>query len=93
MAKMVTRTVKEYAVNALVFDAENDSVKNEIVFVEYHKDMDNNDIIKAAAKEKGVQMLKVLSVDVSEILYGMSEETFLKYAEILPPRSVKGEEA
>ena len=92
MAKMVTRTVKAYAVKALVFDENTDDIKSTTLFVEYHKDMTNKDIVKAAAKEKGVQVLKVISAEVSEILYGMTEETFLKYAEVLPPRSVKGEE-
>ena len=91
MAKMVTRTVKAYEVKALVFDAENESVKSETVFVEYHKDMDDKDIVKAAAKENGVQILKVQAVKVSEVLYGMTEETFLKYAEVMPPRAVKAE--
>ena len=92
MAKMVTRTVKAYVVNAKVFDEETEDIKSTTLFVEYHKGMTDKDIAKAAAKENGVQVLKVISAEVSEVLYGMSEETFLKYAKVLPPRSVKGDE-
>ena len=92
MAKMVTRTVKAYAVNAKVFDEETEDIKSRMLFVEYHKGMTDKDIAKAAAKENGVQVLKVISTEVSEVLYGMTEETFLKYAEVLPPRAVKGDE-
>ena len=92
MAKMVTRTVKAYAVNAKVFDEETESIKSTTLFVEYHKGMTDRDIAKAASKENGVQVLKVISAEVSEVLYGMTEETFLKYAEVLPPRTVKGDE-
>ena len=92
MAKMVTRTVKAYVVNAKVFDEETEGIKTTTLFVEYHKGMTDKDIAKAAAKENGVQVLKVISAEVSEVLYGMTEETFLKYAEVLPPRSVKGDE-
>ena len=92
MAKMVTRTVKAYVVNARVYDEETDGIKNATLFVEYHKGMTDKDIAKAAAKENGVQVLKVISAEVSEVLHGMTEETFLKYAEVLPSRSVKGEE-
>lgn len=92
MAKMVTRTVKTYVVNAILFDEETEGVDSATLFVEYHKGMTYKDIAKAATKENGVQVLKVISAEVSEVLYGMTEETFLKYAEVLPPRSVKGEE-
>ena len=92
MAKMVTRTVKAYAVYAKVYDEETECIKSTTLFVEYHKGMTDKDIAKAAAKENGVQVLKVICAEVSEVLYGMTEETFLKYAEVLPPRSVKGEE-
>ena len=92
MAKMVTRTVKAYAVNARVYDEETEDIKSATLFVEYHKGMTDKDIAKAAAKENGVQVLKVISAEVSEVLYGMTEETFLKYAKVLPPRSVKSDE-
>ena len=92
MAKMVTRTVKAYVVSAKVFDEETEDIKSTTLFVEYHKGMTDKDIAKAASKENGVQVLKVISAEVSEVLYGMTEETFLKYAKVLPPRTLKGEE-
>ena len=84
--RMVTRTIKFTKAKATVYDI----ASNEIKAVEYKLpgELSTDDVIKVITKEhKEVRPLKVTEVTVQEELYGMSEEKFIKLADILPART------
>ena len=92
MAKLVTRTIITTKVNAL---AGGDG-KKELFPIEVTMSgkLDNKRAAKVAAKMYDTEehkILQVVSVEVNEALYGMTEETFIANAEVLPPRKVKTE--
>ena len=88
MAKYITRTIKNTACNTLCMNTE--TAKPETI--SFKISGDNYDE-KTAMKEiasicaENIVPCKVLSMEVSEILMGMPVETFMEYAEILPPRT------
>lgn len=92
MAKLVTRTIISTKVNALAGgDGKNELFPVEIVL---SGKLDPKKAAKAASKVYDTddhKILQVKSVEVSEALYGMTEETFIANAEVLPPRKVKSE--
>ena len=92
MAKLVTRTIITTKVNAL---AGGDG-KKELFPVEIaiSGKLDNKRAAKVASKmydNENHKILQIVSVEVSEALYGMTEETFIANAEILPPRKAKAD--
>lgn len=86
--KMVTRTVQTTEVILLALDVEtaepqNISVKLAGTF------KDKSSALKASKKVAETETLKLVQVvgmEVQEALYGMSEDDFLNYAQILEPR-------
>ena len=48
-------------------------------------------LVKKQHETKDFKPTAVLSLNTKEVLYGMTEEQFIKLAEVLPPRKLCGE--
>ena len=99
MAKesMVTRTIVTTDAEILCLDIESGEACNRSITLPrtYKKD---KEILKLAERiitetEPNVHPVHVVHTTIKNTLYGMSEVTFLKYAEILPARQPKTNEA
>lgn len=88
--QLVTRTIKSTKILALVCDLEKmETQKKEYTLPRVYPDTDA--MLKVLTKKYStddIKVVKVLSFEVCEALYGMSEEKFIENAEILPPRKV-----
>lgn len=83
---MVTRTITFTTAKATVYDIVSDEIKT----VEYKLsgEISADVALKVITKEhEEVRPLKVTEVTVHEELYGMSEEKFIKLADIIPTRT------
>ena len=87
-AALVTRTIKSTKVKALVCDTENfTTATQEFTLPRTYPDTDT--ILKVLQKKHSTEtakIVKVISTEVCEALYGMSEDKFIANAEVLPPR-------
>ena len=99
MAKesMVTRTIVTTDAEILCLDIESGEACNRSITLPrtYKKD---KEILKLAERiiaetEPNVHPVHVVHTTIKNTLYGMTEATFLKYAEILPARQPKTNEA
>lgn len=81
----VTRTIKTTKVIVKAVDIENDKMVNmEFVLPRTYKD--DNAILKAVAKvhkNDNMKIVKVISKEVEEALYGMTEAEFISIAHII----------
>ena len=88
---MVTRTIQTTKVNALCLDiAEQKPFEKEYTLSGTYKD--NKHLMKALeniANDDTHKVVHVKSTEIVETLYGMTEQEFISYAKVLPPRSVK----
>ena len=87
--KMVTRTVSATVVNVMCVEiATAKAFTTEITLTGAFKD--NADILKTLKKNDTAELVYVaiVSTEVKETLYGMTESEFMKYAKELPPRKV-----
>lgn len=88
--RMVTRTVSFTECNVMVMHVSTATVTTETLRISGTFDNDN-DILKAVKKSYETVNDKptyIVSSEVKEILYGMSEEDFIRRAKELPPRKV-----
>ena len=87
--RMVTRTVTENTINAMVFDLNTNNLDT-VVFAIGGEALDEKGATAICEKRfkdnTSYKFIKVNSVHVSEKLYGMLEEEFIKLAKALPPR-------
>ena len=96
MAKkpMVTRTMQTTRVNVLCLDIVNGEPFNEsVVLPRTYKD--DRALLKAVEKvinDDECKAVHIVSSEVIEKLYGMTEEKFLEVADELPPRKIKSNE-
>ena len=88
---MVTRTIQTTKVNALCLDiVEQKPFEKEYILSGTYKD--NKHLMKAletVANDDTHKVVHVKSTEIVETLYGMTEQEFISYAKVLPPRSVK----
>lgn len=87
--KMVTRTIESTEITALCMDILNAEPCNKTITLS-GTFKDNKAIEKAARKEIDTEIFKFVSlvnVEKKEALYGMTEQEFLSYAKVLPPRT------
>lgn len=86
----VTRTIQTTKATIMCLDIEKgESVNKEITLPRVYKD--DEAILKVAKKvidNDNIKAVHVVSAEVNETLYGMTEEQFVKHAAILPPRKV-----
>ncbi len=91
----VTRTIQTTKAVVLCLDINGEKPFNkEVTLPRTYKD--EKHLLKEIKKLIETDELKavhVVSTEVQEILYGMSEQKFIENAEILPPRTVANEEA
>ena len=84
--RMVTRTITFTTATATVYNIESDEIQT--VDYKLSGELSADDALKAITKEHNeVRPLKVTAVEVQEELYGMEENKFLEFAEILPART------
>ena len=92
---MVTRTIQTTMVNALCLDiVEQKPFEKEYILSGTYKD--NKHLMKAletVANDDTHKVVHVKSAEIVETLYGMTEQEFISYARVLPPRSVKEDKA
>lgn len=88
---MVTRTIQTTKVNALCLDiVEQKPFEKEYILLGTYKD--NKHLMKAlenVANDDTHKVVHVKSTEIVETLYGMTEQEFISYANVLPPRGVK----
>lgn len=87
---MVTRTINFTEVTALTVDVVAQATATQ-VYTLSGTFSDNEKLIKALKKEFETDTTKVVSVistDVQEKLYGMTEQEFMSLAKVLPPRKI-----
>lgn len=92
--KMVTRTVTQTTAEVMTIDV----TTAEVQIREYTigGTYDNNEaLLKKLQKLFQTDTLKLVNINsttVEELLLGMSEEDFIRYARVLPPRNTKESE-
>lgn len=87
--RMVTRTVDVTVTKVMCLNM--DTMQGEVCTFEVSGLYDNSEaIIKAIKKQYETDTMKpvaVVDTEIKQVLYGMSEQDFIKLAKILPPRS------
>ena len=86
---MVTRTIKSTKANVLLMNISTKTPEEKEVIVPrtYEKDDKLVKAITTALHDDNLKVCAVLSTEVVETLYGMSEFDFIAHAEVLPPRA------
>lgn len=88
---MVTRTIQTTKVNAICLNiVEQKPFEKEYILSGVYKD--NKHLMKAlenVANDDAHKVVHVKSTEIVETLYGMTEQEFISYAKVLPPRCVK----
>lgn len=91
--RMVTRTVSTTTVDVLVINIETAEVGTKSFVLGQNMTKDEKTMLNNAQKmlddETGTTLWKCVSIKnikEEETLYGMTEQDFLKYAKVLPPR-------
>ena len=87
--RMVTRTVASVNYNIMVVDTESKTVENIVVTIA------SGDTMTEKARDKAIKesipvgkiFVQVVSQEITETLYGMSEQEFIRLAKVLPPRT------
>lgn len=89
----VTRTIQTTKANVMCLDVANEQpVTMEVILPRVYKD--EKAMMKVAhilLDSATIKPIHIVSSEVQETLYGMSEADFIKYAEILPPRNINKE--
>lgn len=83
----VTRTIKSIEASVLCVSTETRETLEQ-TFTLSGKIADKEKMLKAVEQmcDEGIKPVSILDVTEKECLYGMSEEDFVKYAKVLPPR-------
>ena len=89
MAKMVTRTVVEALVDCKVYDKNTQKITDNMLIAMPEK-FSSKELAKKA-DSLNVIILEVNGIHKNETLYGMTEEDFIKYSTVLPPRGTKAQ--
>ena len=90
----VTRTLPTTKAKILVVNIETGiSEEREVSIPREYKKMEKlRKAIEDAVNTPSIKFVHVISTEVEEVLYGMSEQKFIENAEILPPRGTKAED-
>ena len=86
---MVTRTIKSTKANVLLMNSATKTLEEKEVIVPrtYEKEDKLVKAITTALHDENLKVCAVLSTEVVETLYGMTEFDFIAYAKVLPPRT------
>ena len=87
--RMVTRTVASVNYTIMVVDSGSKTVENIVVSIASGDTMTDKARDKAIkeAIPAGKLFVQVVSEKITETLYGMSEQDFIRLAKVLPPRT------
>lgn len=91
--RMVTRTIENASVEVMSVNVKEQTIEN--VTLEISATIGEENALKYiqkhfdSAERKHVSIVKYT---VSETLYGMTEQEFIKLAKVLPPRGTKSED-
>ena len=85
---MVTRTIKVTNCKVLCCDVEaGDTVVEEVSVPRTYKNAEQlMKVIKPLVETEQIKPVHIISSEVVETLYGMTEQQFIDNAEVLPPR-------
>lgn len=86
---MVTRTIITTKANVMCLDVQAGEPFNEVVTVP-RTYKDNETLLKKVKpliESETVKAVHIVGVEEIETLYGMTEQDFIQYAKILPPRN------
>ena len=89
---MVTRTINFTEVTALTVDVIAQTTGTQ-VFTLSGTFTENEKLMKSLKKEYETDTIKIVSIistEVNEKLYGMTEQEFMSVAQVLPPRKIYG---
>ena len=92
--RMVTRTVNEVTANIMIVDTDTACVET-ILFKIGGGITGEKAILKTVngtLKNTTKKAVSVIKTETQQVLYGMREVDFIKYAEILPPRTTANAE-
>lgn len=91
--RMITRTVSTTTIDVLVINIESAEVGTKSFILGQNMTKDEKAMLNNAQKmlddETGTTLWKcvaIKNIKEEETLYGMTEQDFLKYAKVLPPR-------
>ncbi len=89
---VVTRTITTTVCQVFCVDVPSEETTTiQVVLPRTYNDKKLIKAVKEAVDTDDFKAVHVLSSEIKETLYGMSEENFIKNATILPPRGTKAE--
>ena len=89
--RLVTRTMNVKDCNTMTVRLSDASVQNVLYTIVNVEDGKELEVLKKQHEDSDVKIVAVTGMSKREVLYGMEESTFLKYARVLPPRTTKEE--
>lgn len=91
---MVTRTLQSTTVTALCMDIASAEPCNRTLTIPrtYKSEKDIMKVVKPILETDAIRVVAIVDTAVNEALYGMTEQEFLEYAHLMPPRSTADEE-
>lgn len=92
--RMITRTIKVTHATVMALDIETAEPFNMVIDIigTCNNEADMLNKCKVIADTERVKVVTVVGSEVEELLYGMSDQEFIKHAEILPPRKKSEDE-
>lgn len=86
--RMVTRTIETREIDVMCVNVETAEVKILTLTVgqDYNKSTDTLKMLRKHHETETVKIVSVVNEKVTTKLYGMLEQDFIKYAEVLPNR-------
>ena len=90
----VTRTIQTTKVNVLCLDIKGEQPFNKVVTLPrvYKDDAHILKQVKKLIDNDEIKAVHIVSVEVVETLYGMSEQKFIEMADVLPPRKTNSKD-
>lgn len=90
--KMVTRTIEQTEAEVMCVDTNTAQVTiNSYTIGGAYTDDDLLKKLKKLFELDGIVLVKIESQRTDQLLLGMTEEDFIRYAKVLPPRQIKKE--
>ena len=80
--RMVTRTVKTNRVKAMAVNTDTETIEYKLVYVvgEYDEKTITKKVKALVEDEKGITFVKIMEVETTESVYGMTEDEFMLWA-------------
>ena len=89
--RLVTRTMNVKDCNVMTVRVSDATVQNTLYTIVNVEDGKELEVLKKQYEDSDVKIVAVVGMTKREVLYGMEESVFLKYARVLPPRTTKEE--